>query len=68
MCYVLLANLYKLMQSADVFSEKLCILQVVTLSIICSANDIQCRFTDELREVRHNKTVEDPTAILLQEC
>jgi hypothetical protein len=43
------------------------ILQAVTVSIICPANDIQCSFADELREMTHNKTLEDPTTILLQE-
>lgn len=67
MYYVLLGNFYQLIQSADVFSEWLFILQVVTGSIICPANDIQCRFTDELREMTDNKTVEDQTTILLQQ-
>jgi hypothetical protein len=39
--YVLPANFYQFIQSADVFSERFFVLQVVTGSIICPANDIQ---------------------------
>jgi hypothetical protein len=64
-----LGNCNQLIQQADDFLERpfILLLQVVTGSIICPTNGIECLLTDELPEMTNNKALVEPTTVLLQE-